>query len=142
MSEKALVPIRPYSNRFRRPKVGSPSATLCWFTIATTPAHKGDETLVPMKPVCIPLRTTKAEVFPAAAIAATSGTHRRVPGGTPFPACHDGRGKKPLMPPPLARGLGVTSPISDHVVSKAMLPFELKSSVVPPTPVILGSLAG
>src|SRR3712207_567657 len=73
------------------------------------------------------------------AIAATSGTRRRVP-VTFRPLCHDGRGSVADSPPPLAYPLNVPVRGSLHAVS-----FHAPSvpvSLVPPTATTYGDEAG
>src|SRR6185436_8843907 len=95
---------------------------------AQNPAQTGALQLVP--PICctLPFSTTNAPLLGSAA-RLTSGTSRLLPAGTPLPFCHGGRGKKMLVPPPL--------PV--HPTSLATVPFAASVSVVPPTPITLGS---
>src|ERR1035438_5028249 len=76
------------------------------------------------------------------AMDAKSGTHRIVPEGTPVPTCHEGRPNKLLMTPPVPL---LPLPPTDQTTSGGTkLPPSTtgKLSIVPPTPVMLGSEAG
>src|ERR1022692_3721705 len=88
--------------------------------------------LVPPISYAIPPTSISAPWFGSAA-AATSGTHRIVPLGTPVPICQDGRLNTALTPPPL----------SDQAVSPVTVLVVVSNiRLVPPTPVTSGSHVG
>src|SRR5271157_1850475 len=80
---------------------------------------------------------------PEFACAATSGTHRELPCGTPVPRCQLGRGKMALEPPPPP-----TVPFEpgsldvNHAASPLGVQLGLKARAVPPTAVRFASEAG